>query len=134
MIAVRASAFGVTRQAAREAGCADYVPKPVRAEALFAALQTHLGAVFVAATVPPPPAAPSAVASPSGSNLARRLLEAVAIGSVTDLEALADELLTGSDGDLALGRRIARLVAAFDFDGLRALAGELSEESRRAGA
>ena len=134
VIAVTASAFGDTRQAAREAGCTDYLPKPVRAEALFAALQTHLGAQFVPATVAPPPSGPSTVASPTGSDLARRLLEAVAIGSVTDLDALADELLTGSDGNLSLGRRIARLVAAFDFDGLRTLAGELSEESRSGGA
>src|SRR5688572_29297829 len=47
VIAVTASAFGNTKQAARDAGCADYLPKPVRAESLFAALQTHLGAQFV---------------------------------------------------------------------------------------
>ncbi len=133
VIAVTASAFGDTRQAAREAGCADYLPKPVRAEALFAALQTHLGAAFVA-TGQAPQAVPPPAASPGGGDIAKQLLEAVAIGSVTDLEALADRLLTEAGGDLALGRRIARLVAAFDFDGLRALAAELTEASRRAGA
>ncbi len=34
-------------QAARDAGCVEYLPKPVRAEALFAALQKHLGVEFV---------------------------------------------------------------------------------------
>ena len=47
VIAVTASAFGNTRQAAREAGCVEHLPKPVRAEALFAALKTHLGVQFV---------------------------------------------------------------------------------------
>ena len=47
VIAVTASAFGNTKEAAREAGCVEYLPKPVRAEALFAALKTHLGVQFV---------------------------------------------------------------------------------------
>ena len=47
VIAVTASAFGDTRKAALDAGCVDYLPKPVRAEALFAALHKHLGLRFV---------------------------------------------------------------------------------------
>jgi hypothetical protein len=43
-VAVTASAFG-TRQDARVAGCIEYLPKPVRAEALFAVLRDHLGAL-----------------------------------------------------------------------------------------
>ena len=39
VIAVTASAFGDTRRQAQEAGCIDYLPKPVSAEALFSALQ-----------------------------------------------------------------------------------------------
>jgi hypothetical protein len=42
-------------------------------------------------------------------DVARRLTEAVTIGSVTDLEALAQELMDGGPADLALGRRISRL-------------------------
>ena len=36
VIAVTASAFGESREAARDAGCVDYLSKPVRAESLFA--------------------------------------------------------------------------------------------------
>ena len=44
VIAVTASAFGDSRQAAREAGCTDHLSKPIRAEALFAALQARRSA------------------------------------------------------------------------------------------
>ena len=47
VIAVTASAFGDTRQAARDAGCTDYLPKPVRAEVLYAMLHDRLGLRFV---------------------------------------------------------------------------------------
>ena len=56
VIAVTASAFGDTRAAAREAGCVDYLPKPVRAEALFAALQRISACSFVSAHRRRPPA------------------------------------------------------------------------------
>ena len=32
---------------ARDAGCIDYLPKPIRAQSLFAMLQTHIGVRFV---------------------------------------------------------------------------------------
>ena len=44
VIAVTASAWGEVRQAARDAGCVDYLPKPVRAEGLFAMLQSRTSA------------------------------------------------------------------------------------------
>ena len=91
MIAVTASAFGDTREAAREAGCVDYLPKPVRAEALFAALQTHLGVRFVPATELRRPPRHSLDRPRRGAGAAR-CAKAAAIGSVTDLEALAHEL------------------------------------------
>ena len=47
VIAVSASAWGEVRQAAREAGCVDFLPKPVKADVLFAKLQRYTGARFV---------------------------------------------------------------------------------------
>ncbi len=123
VIAVTASAFGDTRAAAREAGCVDYLPKPVQAATLFAAIHTHLGVRFLADAGEEAPVQAPALSSLSRQvGIARRLQEAAAIGSVTDLEALAQELVAGESAEAALGHRIARLTGQFDFDGLRNLA------------
>ena len=62
------------------------------------------------------------------------LLDAVTIGDVTGLEGLAQELVAGDASEAMLGHRVARLVADFDFDGLRDLADSLNgeEDHRRA--
>jgi PAS domain S-box-containing protein len=125
VIAVTASAFGDTRQAARDAGCTAYLPKPVRAEALFAALQTYLGAEFVRSEEGPPKEA--VVSDPvRHAALATRLADAVAIGDVGVLQTMADELAGGDRADAALAQRITRLVTSFDFDGVRELAASLA--------
>jgi CheY-like chemotaxis protein/anti-sigma regulatory factor (Ser/Thr protein kinase) len=127
VIAVTASTLGDRRQAARDAGCVDYLAKPVRAELLFAALQTHLNVRFVSAS-----AAESVqplvalTVGPQHKNVANRLRESVAIGDVTDLHALAQELVAGDAREAALGQRVGRLLSDFDFDGLRELAASLS--------
>ena len=60
VIAVSASAWGEMRQAARDAGCVDFLPKPVKADVLFAKLQRYTGVRFVSpvgepeTTLPPP--------------------------------------------------------------------------------
>jgi hypothetical protein len=92
------------------------LPKPVRAEALFAALQAHLGVRFVSS-------AEAGVERRCSCRLPRpaRLAAACAtpwtVGAITDLEALAQELMAGEAGEAALGRRIGALVTKFDFDG-----------------
>ena len=133
VIAVTASAFGDTRQAAKDAGCAAYLPKPVRAESLFAALQTHLGAAFVWGADDVAEPEPAIGAGPRHAALASRLRDAVAIGAVTDLHAIAGELAAGDETDAALGRRLARLAADFDFAAVSELAASLGakQESTR---
>jgi len=127
VIAVTASAFGDTRAAAREAGCADYLSKPVRAEDLFAALRTHLGVRFVSSADSGPVLTEPVLGElPGRARLAARLSDAATVGSITDLEALARELAAGGPIEAALARRINRLLSAFDFDGLRALAASLA--------
>ncbi|MCC7241931.1 MAG: PAS domain S-box protein [Acidobacteria bacterium] len=132
VIAVTASAFGDTRQAARDAGCTDYLSKPVRAESLYAALREHLGVRFIVTPAPEPPREPELSDHSRRVDLARRLHEAASIGSVTDIEALAQELVAGDDGEAALGQRIARLNAQFDFEGLADLAHRLLGRSEGA--
>ena len=130
VIAVSASAWGEVRQSARDAGCVDFLPKPVRAEVLFAKLQRYTGVRFVT------PAADNDAPAPSFGSLgeddkvralAVRLREAAAIGSVADLDAITDELARGGDAHGALGRRVAALTAAFDFDALLRLAESLDD-------
>jgi PAS domain S-box-containing protein len=130
VIAVTASAFGASREAAKGAGCIDYLSKPVRAESLYAALHAHLGVEFVSTAAPEAPSDPDLSSNSLRLRLAARLHDAAGIGSVTDLEALAQELVAGDAGEAAIGQRIARMTAQFDFEGLidlaRRLAGERS--------
>ena len=120
-----ASAFGNTQEAAREAGCVEYLPKPVRAEALFAALKTHLGVQFVWRKTTNRPPTDVVEYLPRHAVLAPRLREAAAIGAISDLHMIASTLACGDPVDAALGRRIGALAASFDFDGVRALAASL---------
>jgi len=130
VVAVTASALGDTRQAARDAGCADYLPKPVRAEAVFAALQTHLGVEFVSGRETTEPGDVRLGDPVRDATLAAKLRDAVAIGAVSDLEAMAQELARGNESEVVLGQRLARLAANFDFDGVRTLAASLADEHR----
>ena len=47
IIALSASVFEESRQKSREAGCTDFLPKPVQAENLFEKMQMHLGLEWV---------------------------------------------------------------------------------------
>ena len=132
VIAVTASAFGDTRKAAQEAGCTDYLPKPVRAEVLYAMLHDRLGLRFVLENEAPAMtvALPDV---PRREAIAARMREALAIGAVTDIEGLAQELAGGDSREQALGHQLARMAGDFDFDGLTALARALApplDESR----
>jgi PAS domain S-box-containing protein len=131
VIAVTASAFGNTREAAEAAGCVAYLPKPVRAEGLFAALQTHLGVQFVWGAEDEGGDEPAIGATPKHGALAARLREAVAIGAVTDLHSIANELASGDESDAAIGRRLARLASDFDFAGVSELANALDANQVR---
>ena len=127
IIAVTASAFGHTRETARDAGCVDFLSKPVRAESLFAVLQTHLGLRFVSSVG-------QTIAlheldftdSERRLGIATRLRHAVALGDVGEIHGLAQELMQGSVAEVAVGQRINRLVMDFDFHGLHELADSLA--------
>ena len=125
VIAVTASALGDARQTARAAGCVDYLSKPIRAQALFGVLQVHLGVHFVSG--PEAPLRPSRGLDPvQRTDVATRLRNAVGLGDVTDIHALAEQLRRGSPDEAAIGERINRLVMEFDFAGLTELADSLT--------
>ena len=136
IIMVTASAFGDSRQAAFDAGCADFISKPIRAEHLFQKLQRHTGARFVSGgeVVDDGKEIPIPVDG-SLSEIGSRLHEAASIGNIGELEAIIMELARGSANEAKLSSRIARLCAKFDFAGVLDLANAMQtkrEDTRAA--
>jgi PAS domain S-box-containing protein len=131
VLAVSASAWEEVREAARNAGAVDFVPKPVQADVLFAKLQRHAGARFVgpAAVRPESPITPPETIEARA--VAARIRDAAAIGNVADLDALATQLSGEDAQDRGLGRRIATLTASFDYDALMQLADALESQTTR---
>jgi PAS domain S-box-containing protein len=130
IIVVTASAFGDSRQAALDAGCADYLPKPIRAELLFGVLRTHLGVRFVTGAGETATLDAVDLSDPvRRAAVRRRLADALTIGNVTDLERLADDLGAGPTDEVVLGERIRRLAADFDFESLQRLAQALAADA-----
>jgi PAS domain S-box-containing protein len=125
VIAVTASAFGNIRQTARDAGCVDYLSKPVRVQLLFEILQKHLGVRFVSASEGALPEDHQVLDIDRRVELATRLRNAVALGDVSEIQTLAQQLMTGDVATTAVGERINRLAMSFDFEGLSELAKSL---------
>jgi PAS domain S-box-containing protein len=125
VIAVTASAIGDIRQTARAAGCVDYLSKPIRVPMLFGMLQRHLGVRFERAPDRPGAREAPLPASDRRGQIAARLREAIAVGDVTEIQALAGRLAAGDGGEPAVGERISRLAMDFDFEGLGRLADSL---------
>jgi PAS domain S-box-containing protein len=126
VIAVTASALGDVRQTARDAGCTDYLSKPVRAQSLWAMLQTHLGVRFVSGSDHRAARDPSLADLDRRLEIGIRLRSAVALGDVRDIQELAQHLIQGDRAEVAVGERINRLATNFDFDGLSELADSLA--------
>jgi CheY-like chemotaxis protein len=126
VIAVTASAFGDVRQTARDAGCVDYLSKPVRAQLLFGMLQTHIGVRFVSASSHGVKRDTRLSGVERRAELGNRLRNAVALGDVSDIQELAQDLMKGSTDEAAVGERISRLAMNFDFDALSELADSLA--------
>jgi len=128
IIMVTASAFRDARQESLDAGCVDFLIKPIRARHLFQKLERHANVRFVNAEEAPRREEP-VVFSPGPHNeaLAVRLHEAASIGSVGDLESLALELSSREGPDASLGAHIAKLTASFDFPALLDLSMQIRE-------
>ena len=126
VIAVTASALGDVRKTAYDAGCVDYLSKPVRAQLLFGLLQKHLGATFVSDSGPTSQRDAHVVTLDRRTEVATRLRSSIALGDVTALQELARHLMQGDAAEAALGERINRLAMNFDFDALSSLADSLA--------
>jgi PAS domain S-box-containing protein len=126
VIAVTASALGDVAQTARNAGCVDYLSKPVRAQALFGMLQSHLGVRFVSGSDQPAERDGRLSDFDGRVEIGVRLRNAVALGDVTGIQELARDLMGGGVTEVAVAERITRLAMNFDFDGLGELADSLA--------
>ena len=126
VIAVTASALGDSAQTAREAGCIDYLSKPVRAQLLFGMLQTHLGVRFVSESGDMSEADARMLDAARRVEVATRLRQAVGLGDVGEIHQLAQHLLAGDTAEAAVGERISKLAMSFDFGGLSELADSLA--------
>jgi len=126
VIAVTASALGDVRQTVHDAGCVDYLSKPVRAELLFAMLERHLGVRFMSETEPASRGDARAIDLARRIDIAARLRHAVGLGDVGEIRRLARDLMAGDPGEAAVGERIDGLVINFDFGGLNELADSLA--------
>jgi PAS domain S-box-containing protein len=129
VIAVTASALGDIRQATRDAGCVDYLAKPIRAQELFSMLQVHAGARLVSASGESAAGDRRTMDPDRRSAVGQRLSEALVIGDVTDIHALARTLLAGDPAEAAVGEQVTRLATSFDFGGLQELADSLGRRS-----
>jgi PAS domain S-box-containing protein len=125
VIAVTASAFGDVERTAREAGCVDCLWKPIRAPLLFGLLRKHLGVRFVSAQDRVESAGAGTMAPHRATDVATRLQQALALGDIGEIQALARQLMQGDDAETAVGEHINRLAAGFDFQALRDLADTL---------
>jgi PAS domain S-box-containing protein len=125
VIAVTASAIGDIRQTARAAGCVDYLSKPIRVPLLFGMLRRHVGVRFEDAAEWPAARGDALPPGDQGGQIAERLREAIAVGDVTEIQAIARRLMSGEGGEPAVGERISRLATNFDFEALGRLADSL---------
>jgi CheY-like chemotaxis protein len=126
VIMVTASAFGDSRQAALEAGCVDFISKPVRAAQLFEKLQRYTGVRFAApAEDVESPSDLTDFIDTSHPELGLRLEESASIGNVAEIDAIVKELASGDQRDVKLSARIAQLASKFDFAALQELAGRM---------
>jgi CheY-like chemotaxis protein len=132
VLAITASPFENARNAALEAGCREFLAKPVHAADLIGALERHLGVRFeplVSERDDPDDLEDDGRSALS--EVAERLREAAAIGSISDLHGIAHRLIQGSPQQARLGRRIARLVDQFEFQSIEQLAsgGDISNDA-----
>jgi CheY-like chemotaxis protein len=131
IIMVTASAFGDSRQAAFDAGCVDFISKPIRAEQLFQKLQRHTKRHFIAAIEETEEDAETFIPTDGSlTEIGKRLAEATSIGNIAELDAIVLELGKGSATEAKIGSHIARLRAKFDFAALTQLAESLQIKSK----
>jgi CheY-like chemotaxis protein len=124
LVAVSADVLADREDEIQQAGFDDFVTKPVRAGDLFRVLERLLDAEFsVAAAEPAQGSAerglPREEASPMSirGEVLDRIRDAAAIGDVTSLSGIAEELSGAGGANAAVGAELDRLARDFELDG-----------------
>jgi PAS domain S-box-containing protein len=133
IVAVTASPGYATRERAIEAGCQDFLAKPLRAAEMYRVLSRALDVRFEPIDRPARAAASDDEAGwPAPPAVAERIRRAAAIGNLSELHAIADELSAGDEPLARLGRHVARLASDFEFERLERLASPPGPDARTA--
>jgi signal transduction histidine kinase/CheY-like chemotaxis protein len=121
IMAHTASALAQYRDEARQAGCVDFIAKPIRAERLYECLRIHLDAEFEYADQPAEaktPPAWNAGQLPLPAELYARLATAAELHSTTVLKSCLVELRQLGPGAEQLAEHIRHLMRSYDMDGI----------------
>jgi CheY-like chemotaxis protein len=121
IVAHTASALAQYRDEARQAGCVDFIAKPIRAERVYECLRVHLGAEFEYSD--PAPAAERLSEWDAGQlqlpdELYARLATAAELHSTTVLKSCLIELRQLGPGAEKLAEHIRHLMRSYDMDGI----------------
>ena len=121
IVAHTASALAQYREAAWQAGCVDFIPKPIRAERVYDCLRIHLDAEFEYAEASPAMDCPIAweagqLALPD--ELYARLATAAELHSTTVLKSCLIELRQLGPGAEQLAEHIRHLMRSYDMAGI----------------
>ncbi|HXI71210.1 MAG TPA: CHASE domain-containing protein [Verrucomicrobiae bacterium] len=121
IVAHTASALARYRDEARQAGCVDFIAKPIRAERIYECLRIHLGAEFEYSD--PAPAAERLSDWDAGQlqlpdELYARLATAAELHSTTVLKSCLIELRQLGPGAEQLAEHIRHLMRSYDMDGI----------------
>jgi CheY-like chemotaxis protein len=124
IVAHSAAALPRQREEARQAGCVDFLPKPICSDQVYECLRTHLGVEFDCSpqahepeVMPPWEGAP--VKLPG--DLYARLTTAAELHSTTTLKACLHELRLNGPPGQQLSEHIRHLVRSYDMEGISRL-------------
>lgn len=127
VIAVSASVFENQRDRISEAGCDDFLGKPLRAAELYSSLAKHLGLELILPTQTVEGSTSHAVdvTPEQAQQLAQNLDDLAASGDVTALREMAEALRQMGGAEASIGNRVLELVREFNFGGIREYADQI---------
>ena len=134
IIALSASAFDHSRQDSRDAGCDDFLPKPVATETLFQMMREHLRLQWIYDGVDVTGASPSPKERlGSSKSLARaqaaRLYQLARVGDITAIETELDAMAEADPELVETLAQLRTLAKKFDMKEIRAYLEPLLEVS-----